>query len=211
MKAVVYSDVRTVAVQDVPDATIEVDSDAVVRVTSSALCGSDLHMYDGRTGATAGLVLGHEPLGVVEQVGRAVETVTPGPARRPTGTSRCRGVPSSTRGPPCGSAGPTTAATPRSCGISSRPDGPGRVSWSPTTARSTTHPSCTGSSTGTTTGSSRRYSTPDRQTRWAACSGRGRAAGRATWRRRTSSATAISSARSITPAAHSSVSDTAAG
>jgi hypothetical protein len=52
MKAVVYEDVRTVGVHDVPDATIETDSDAVVRVTSSALCGSDLHMYDGRTGAT---------------------------------------------------------------------------------------------------------------------------------------------------------------
>jgi glutathione-independent formaldehyde dehydrogenase len=78
MKAVVYEDVRTVGVHDVPDATIERDSDAVVRVTSSALCGSDLHMYDGRTGAAPGLVPGHEPLGVVEQVGRAVETVTPG-------------------------------------------------------------------------------------------------------------------------------------
>jgi glutathione-independent formaldehyde dehydrogenase len=78
MKAVVYEDVRTVGVHDVEDATIEADSDAVVRVTSSGLCGSDLHMYDGRTGATPGLVLGHEPLGVVEQVGPAVETITPG-------------------------------------------------------------------------------------------------------------------------------------
>jgi glutathione-independent formaldehyde dehydrogenase len=78
MKAVVYQAVRTVAVHDVADATIETDSDAVIRVTSSAICGTDLHMYDGRTGATPGFVLGHEPLGVVEQVGRGVETVTPG-------------------------------------------------------------------------------------------------------------------------------------
>jgi len=78
MKAVVYEDVRTVGVHDVADATIEADSDAVVRVTSSAICGTDLHMYDGRTGASPGLVFGHEPLGGVEQVGRAVETVTPG-------------------------------------------------------------------------------------------------------------------------------------
>jgi glutathione-independent formaldehyde dehydrogenase len=78
MKAVVYEDVRTVAVRDVADATIEADSDAVIRVTSSAMCGTDLHMYDGRTGASPGLVLGHEPLGVVEQVGSAVQTVTPG-------------------------------------------------------------------------------------------------------------------------------------
>ncbi|MCW2829263.1 MAG: alcohol dehydrogenase GroES protein [Marmoricola sp.] len=78
MKAVVYEDVRTVGVHDVEDATVEADSDALVRVSSSALCGSDLHMYDGRTGAIPGLVLGHEPLGVVEHVGPAVETVTPG-------------------------------------------------------------------------------------------------------------------------------------
>jgi glutathione-independent formaldehyde dehydrogenase len=78
MRAVVYEDVRTVGVHDVTDATLEADSDALVRVTSSAICGTDLHMYDGRTGATPGLVLGHEALGVVEQVGRAVETVTPG-------------------------------------------------------------------------------------------------------------------------------------
>jgi glutathione-independent formaldehyde dehydrogenase len=57
MKAVVYQDVRTVGVYDVKDATIEADSDAVVRVTSSAICGTDLHMYDGphrrRTGPGA--------------------------------------------------------------------------------------------------------------------------------------------------------------
>ncbi|HEV7962362.1 MAG TPA: glutathione-independent formaldehyde dehydrogenase [Actinoplanes sp.] len=78
MRAVVYEDVRTVGVHDVADATIEADSDAVIRITSSAMCGSDLHMYDGRTGATPGLVLGHEPLGVVEQVGACVETIAPG-------------------------------------------------------------------------------------------------------------------------------------
>ena len=50
----------------------------VLRVTSSAICGSDLHMYDGRTGATPGLVLGHEALGVVDQIGSAVEMVKAG-------------------------------------------------------------------------------------------------------------------------------------
>src|SRR4051794_34808850 len=78
MKAVVFADTRSVVVDEVSDAVVEEPSDAVVRVTSSALCGSDLHMYDGRTGATAGLVLGHEPLGVVERVGRGVETITAG-------------------------------------------------------------------------------------------------------------------------------------
>ena len=70
MKAVVFDDVRSVSVRDVPDAAIEEPADAVIRVTSSAICGTDLHMYDGRTGATPGLVLGHEALGVIDRVGR---------------------------------------------------------------------------------------------------------------------------------------------
>lgn len=78
MKAVVYEDVRRVGVHDVPDAQLEVPDDAVVRVTSSAICGTDLHMFDGRTGAEPGLVLGHEPLGLVRDVGPAVRMVSPG-------------------------------------------------------------------------------------------------------------------------------------
>ncbi|MET7670089.1 glutathione-independent formaldehyde dehydrogenase [Micromonospora luteifusca] len=78
MRAVVYADVRTVAVREVPDASLEADTDALVRITSTALCGTDLHMYDGRTSAEPGLVLGHEPLGVVQEVGSAVQTVRPG-------------------------------------------------------------------------------------------------------------------------------------
>jgi glutathione-independent formaldehyde dehydrogenase len=78
MKAVVFADTRSVRVDEVSDAVVEEPSDVVVRVTSSAICGTDLHMYDGRTGATAGLVLGHEPLGVVEQVGSAVKLVKAG-------------------------------------------------------------------------------------------------------------------------------------
>lgn len=78
MRAVVYRDTRTVAVEEVPDPVIEEPTDAIVRVTSSAICGTDLHMYDGRTGAAPGLVLGHEPLGVVAEIGAAVELVSPG-------------------------------------------------------------------------------------------------------------------------------------
>src|ERR1700733_14818197 len=78
MKAVVFSDVRSVAVREVPDAEIEEPTDAVIRVTSSAICGTDLHMYDGRTGATPGLVLGHEPLGMIDRVGPAVGMAKPG-------------------------------------------------------------------------------------------------------------------------------------
>jgi glutathione-independent formaldehyde dehydrogenase len=78
VKAVVYEDIRTVGVQDVDDAVLEDPTDVVVRLSSSAICGTDLHMYDGRTGAEPGLVIGHEPVGEVEQVGKAVTTVKKG-------------------------------------------------------------------------------------------------------------------------------------
>ena len=51
MKAVVYEDTRRVGVHDVEDALLEDPTDVVVRLSSSAICGTDLHMYDGRTGA----------------------------------------------------------------------------------------------------------------------------------------------------------------
>ena len=78
MRAVVFKAPREVAVEDVPDARAEQDDDVVVRVTSSALCGTDLHMYDGRTGAAPGMVLAHEGLGIVEFAGRAVHRVQRG-------------------------------------------------------------------------------------------------------------------------------------
>jgi glutathione-independent formaldehyde dehydrogenase len=78
VKAVVFAGPRAVEVREVPDAVLEEPSDVVLRVTSSAICGTDLHMYDGRTGAEPGLILGHEPLGVVQQAGAAVELVKPG-------------------------------------------------------------------------------------------------------------------------------------
>jgi glutathione-independent formaldehyde dehydrogenase len=78
MKAVVFRGTRSVAVEEVSDAVIEEPADALIRITSSAICGTDLHMYDGRTGAEPGLVLGHEPLGVVAAVGPWVELVRPG-------------------------------------------------------------------------------------------------------------------------------------
>ncbi|HEX6547715.1 MAG TPA: alcohol dehydrogenase catalytic domain-containing protein [Candidatus Dormibacteraeota bacterium] len=56
----------------VEDAAIEDATDVVVRVSSSTICGTDLHIYDGRTGAEPGLAIGHEPLGVVERAGSSV-------------------------------------------------------------------------------------------------------------------------------------------
>ena len=69
---------RQVAVEAVADAEVEAATDALLRVTSSAICGTDLHFYDGRMGAEPGMVIGHEPLGVVEEIGSAVTSVRPG-------------------------------------------------------------------------------------------------------------------------------------
>ena len=78
MRAVIYEGAGEVAVTEVEDARIEEPTDVLMRVTSSAICGSDLHMYDGRAGADPGLVLGHEPVGVVEEVGEALKSVKRG-------------------------------------------------------------------------------------------------------------------------------------
>ncbi|HEY2242304.1 MAG TPA: glutathione-independent formaldehyde dehydrogenase [Streptosporangiaceae bacterium] len=78
MRAVVYQGTRDVGVQTVDDAGLEDPEDVLLEITSSAICGTDLHMYDGRIGAEPGLVLGHEPLGVVRAVGEDVHLVRPG-------------------------------------------------------------------------------------------------------------------------------------
>jgi glutathione-independent formaldehyde dehydrogenase len=78
MKAVVYQEPFKVAVESVPDPSVEKPTDVVVQVTSSAICGSDLHMYEGRTAAKPGIVFGHENLGIVVEVGDAVATITKG-------------------------------------------------------------------------------------------------------------------------------------
>ena len=56
MRAVVYKKPFEVAVESVPDPTILHPNDAIVKITSSCICGSDLHMYEGRTAATPGIV-----------------------------------------------------------------------------------------------------------------------------------------------------------
>lgn len=78
MKAVVYKEPMKIAVEQVRDPTIEHPSDAIVRITSTAICGSDLHMYEGRTGAKPGMVFGHENLGIVEEVGPGVVSLSKG-------------------------------------------------------------------------------------------------------------------------------------
>ncbi|MDB1088568.1 glutathione-independent formaldehyde dehydrogenase [Streptomyces sp. ACA25] len=78
MKAVVYQEPFSVAVEDVEDPRVQNPTDVVIKVTTSAICGSDLHMYEGRTGAEPGIVFGHENMGVVEEVGSGVATVKKG-------------------------------------------------------------------------------------------------------------------------------------
>lgn len=78
MKALIYDGPREVRVGTVPDARIEQPTDVLVRVTSTNICGSDLHMYEGRTAMEPGRVLGHENLGQVEEVGSAVRLVKKG-------------------------------------------------------------------------------------------------------------------------------------
>ncbi|WP_315967908.1 glutathione-independent formaldehyde dehydrogenase, partial [Planotetraspora sp. A-T 1434] len=78
MRAVVYEGPRTVRVEDVPDARIERPTDVLVRITTTNICGSDLHMYEGRTDFETGRVLGHENLGEVVEVGEAVDRVRVG-------------------------------------------------------------------------------------------------------------------------------------
>jgi len=78
MKALIYNGAFDVSVQDVPDATIEQPTDAVVRITTTNICGSDLHMYEGRTDMETGRVLGHENMGIVEAVGAGVDRLKVG-------------------------------------------------------------------------------------------------------------------------------------
>ena len=78
MRALVYRGPREVAVEDRPDPTIQEPTDAVVRITTSNICGSDLHMYEGRSTVEAGKVLGHENTGIVEAVGPAVDRIRVG-------------------------------------------------------------------------------------------------------------------------------------
>jgi glutathione-independent formaldehyde dehydrogenase len=72
MKAIVYKDPRRVEFEEVEDARIETETDAVIRISTAGICGSDLHMYEGRTSAEPGTVFGHENMGVIERVGSAV-------------------------------------------------------------------------------------------------------------------------------------------
>ena len=78
MKALVYHGPKKVSVDNVPDAKIEKLTDVLVKLTTTNICGSDLHMYEGRTDVEKGKILGHENLGEVIEVGKAVDRVKVG-------------------------------------------------------------------------------------------------------------------------------------
>ncbi len=75
MNAVVWHGVGDIRLDDVEDPKIQEPTDAIVCLTSSAICGTDLHMIRGTlAGMQPGTILGHEGVGVVEEVGRNVRT-----------------------------------------------------------------------------------------------------------------------------------------
>jgi threonine dehydrogenase-like Zn-dependent dehydrogenase len=79
MKALTWQGKRDVRVEEVPDPRIEEPTDAIVKITSTAICGSDLHLYEVLGPyLKPGDVLGHEPMGIVEEVGSEVTDLKPG-------------------------------------------------------------------------------------------------------------------------------------
>ena len=79
MKAVVFHGIGDIRLEDVPEPTIQDPKDAILRVTKSAICGTDLHMVRGtEAGMEPGTILGHEAIGIVERVGPEVKNVKAG-------------------------------------------------------------------------------------------------------------------------------------
>jgi threonine dehydrogenase-like Zn-dependent dehydrogenase len=79
MKALTFHGRRDVRVDNVPDPSIKEPTDAIIRVTSTAICGSDLHLYEVLAPfIDEGDILGHEPMGIVEEVGSEVKQIKPG-------------------------------------------------------------------------------------------------------------------------------------
>ncbi|MFP4499331.1 MAG: alcohol dehydrogenase catalytic domain-containing protein, partial [Vulcanimicrobiota bacterium] len=79
MKAVVWHDVGDIRFEDVPEPRIQEPTDAIVKITASAICGTDLHMVRGTmSGMKEGTILGHEGVGVVEKTGKYVRNIKVG-------------------------------------------------------------------------------------------------------------------------------------
>lgn len=78
MRALVWKGPHEMQVEEVEDVELVEPTDMILRLTTTAICGSDLHMYEGRAPGEPGTVFGHENLGVVEEVGPAVRTLRAG-------------------------------------------------------------------------------------------------------------------------------------
>jgi threonine dehydrogenase-like Zn-dependent dehydrogenase len=79
MKAVVFNGIGDISLDTVADPTLQQDNDALVRLTSSAICGTDLHMIRGTFGGMMpGTILGHEGVGVIEEIGKGVRNFKAG-------------------------------------------------------------------------------------------------------------------------------------
>jgi alcohol dehydrogenase len=101
MKAVVLAGVGDLRLEDVPDPTLREPGDAIVRVTRTGLCGADLFPFHGHTpGFENGTILGHEYVGVVEDVGSKVTTLRPGDRVVSTSTISCGSCPHCRAGRP---------------------------------------------------------------------------------------------------------------
>src|SRR5215217_7082720 len=79
MKALTWHGKRDVRIDEVPDPVIQHPTDAIIRVTTTAFCGSDLHLYEVMGPfLDEGDILGHEPMGIVEEVGSGITHIKPG-------------------------------------------------------------------------------------------------------------------------------------
>ncbi|HWJ83358.1 MAG TPA: zinc-dependent alcohol dehydrogenase [Nocardioides sp.] len=79
MKAVTWQGTHKMVVEEVPDPRIEEPTDAIIKITSTGLCGSDLHLYETLAPfMEAGDIVGHEPMGIVQEVGSAVTDLKAG-------------------------------------------------------------------------------------------------------------------------------------
>jgi threonine dehydrogenase-like Zn-dependent dehydrogenase len=79
MKAVVFHGIGDIRLDDVPDPQLQEPTDAIVRLTRNAICGTDLHRIRGTmAGMQAGTILGHEGVGIVEEVGQEVRNLQVG-------------------------------------------------------------------------------------------------------------------------------------
>jgi threonine dehydrogenase-like Zn-dependent dehydrogenase len=79
MKAVVFHGIGDIRLDDMPEPKIQAPTDAIVRLTASAICGTDLHMIRGTfPGMRPGTILGHEGVGIVEEIGPNVRNLKVG-------------------------------------------------------------------------------------------------------------------------------------